>query len=147
MKKLAVSGCFLYRCRYDGREYENEKLQGYLQNLIDQGYVLIPICPEQMGGLCTPRTRAEILNDKVIDKNGNELTANFKCGAEQALSIMKLQNIDTAILKQKSPSCGVGKIYDGSFSGIIIEGNGVTAQLLIDNNIKVYSEEDIENLI
>lgn len=147
MKKLAVSGCFLYNCRYDGKEYENEKLQNYLQSLIEQGYVLVPICPEQMGGLCTPRPKSEILNGKVLDEFGDDLTDYFNCGANQALKIMKTQKIDIAILKQKSPSCGLGKIYDGSFSEIVIEGNGITAQLLLDNNIKVYSEEDIEDLL
>lgn len=147
MKKLAVSGCFLYKCRYDGREYENEKLQNYLQSLVEQGYVLVPICPEQMGGLCTPRPRSEILNGKVLDEFGNDVTDYFICGANQVLKIMQTQSIDTAILKQKSPSCGVGKIYDGSFSGVIINGNGITTQLLLDNNIKVYSEEDIKNIL
>ena len=107
--------------------------------------VLIPVCPEQLGGLPTPREPAEQRDEKVITKFGKDVTQNFKKGAEQVLKIAKLFGIKKAILKQKSPSCGCGKIYDGSFSGRIIKGDGVTTTLLKRNGIKVISEEDLNN--
>ncbi len=145
MKKIAVSGCFLYNCRYDGLEYVNDDLSKYLQSLVEEGYVLIPICPEQMGGMSTPRNKSEILNGKVIDCVGNDVSDKFISGANEALKVMKSQGIKKAILKQNSPSCGFGKIYDGSFSGKLIDGNGVCAQLFIDNGIEVFSEDIIKN--
>lgn len=104
---------------------------------------LIPVCPEQLGGLSTPRENSEIKGKRVITASGKDKTENMKKGAEETLKIAKLFNIKQAILKQKSPSCGCGKIYDGTFSGKIIKGDGVTAALLKKNKIKVISEEDI----
>ncbi len=146
MKKIAVSGCFIYNCRYDGKEYINNELQLFLKQLINMNYVLVPICPEQMGGLPTPRIECQRLKDKVVDINSRDLTYNFKKGAENTLKVLQQQNIKLAILKQKSPSCGSGKIYDGNFNKTLIEGNGVTTDLLLKNGISVYSEESICNI-
>ena len=143
------SACLLgIKCRYDGKSKPDEKVI-----LLSKNEILIPICPEQLGGLSTPRLNSEIvggegqnvLNDKakVIDAKGKDVTDNFIEGAEETLKIAKLYNIKEAILKQKSPSCGLGKIYDGTFSGRLINGDGITTALLKKNGIKVISEEDL----
>jgi uncharacterized protein YbbK (DUF523 family) len=105
--------------------------------------ILIPVCPEQLGGLPTPREPAEIREGKVITKSGKDVTENFKRGAEEVLKIAKLFGISEAIFKQGSPSCGCGRVYDGTFSGKIIEGDGITATLLKKRGIKVITEEDL----
>jgi len=133
------SACLLgIKCRYDGKNKLNKKLVELAKKEI-----LIPICPEQLGGLPTPREPAEQKGKKVITKSGKDVTKNFKKGARQVLRIAKLFGIKKAILKQRSPSCGCGQIYDGTFSGRIIKGDGVTATLLKRNGIKVISEEGL----
>ncbi len=104
---------------------------------------LIPVCPEQLGGLPTPREPAEIREGRVITKSGKDVTENFKRGAEEVLKIAKMFGIKEAVLKQGSPSCGCGRIYDGTFSGKIVEGDGVTVALLKRHGIKVITEEDL----
>ena len=133
------SACLLgIKCRYDGKNKLNKKLVELAKKEI-----LIPICPEQLGGLPTPREPAEQKGKKVITKSGKDVTKNFKKGARQVLRIAKLFGIKKAILKQRSPSCGCGQIYDGTLSGRIIKGDGVTATLLKRNGIKVISEEGL----
>jgi uncharacterized protein YbbK (DUF523 family) len=110
--------------------------------LVKKG-IAIPICPEQLGGLQTPRIPAEISEDRVLNKKGENVTSQFKKGAKETLRIAKLVNCHKAILKQRSPSCGHGKIYDGSHTGKIIEGFGLTAQLLSQKGIIILTEEDI----
>ena len=133
------SACLLgVNCRYDGNAKPDEKVLKLAKEEI-----LIPICPEQLGGLSTPRKPAEQQGEKVITKDGEDVTENFNRGGQQVLRIAKLLNIKTAILKQRSPSCGCGKIYDGTFSGKIIKGDGITAALLQKNGFKVISEEDL----
>ena len=105
--------------------------------------VLVPICPEQLGGLSTPREASEQKDDKVFTKTGKDLTEMFKKGAKEVLKIAKLLGIKEAILKQRSPSCGCGQIYNGNFDGKIIEGNGVTTKLLKENGIEIISEEEL----
>lgn len=105
--------------------------------------ILIPVCPEQLGGLSTPREAAERKRKKVMTKSGKDVAQNFERGAKETLRIAKLFGIKEAILKQRSPSCGCGQIYDGTFSGKTIKGDGVTAALLKKNDIKVISEEDL----
>jgi uncharacterized protein YbbK (DUF523 family) len=134
-----VSACLLgTRCRYDGRSKRNNKVIALLQNEI-----LIPVCPEQLGGLPTPRIPSEQRNERVYSQTGEDVTEYFIRGAEEILRLAELYGIKEAILKQRSPSCGCGQIYDGSFSGRIIEGDGVTAALLKRNGIKVITEEDL----
>lgn len=133
------SACLLgMACRYDGISKINEKVLSLAKK-----EVLIPICPEQLGGLSTPRTPAELKGDKVFTKDGKEVTAQFRKGAEEVLKIAKLLNINEVILKQRSPSCGSGQIYDGTFSNTLIKGDGVTTDLLKRGDIKVLSEEDL----
>jgi uncharacterized protein YbbK (DUF523 family) len=133
------SACLLgVECRYDGASKANDKVLELAKT-----ETLIPVCPEQLGGLSTPRPPAEQNNDRVITRDGEEVTLNFQKGAGEVLKIAKLLGIDEAILKQGSPSCGNGRIYDGTFSGIKIIGDGVTTKLLRQNGIKVVSEEDL----
>lgn len=141
-----VSACLAgINCRYDGKNSENKAIV----DLVKQGKA-IPVCPEQLGGLPTPRVSCEIVIDemgdkKVVSKEKKDFTKHFIKGAEETLKIAKYTGIKKAILKSKSPSCGCGCIYDGTFSGKLIKGNGLTAELLIKNGIEVYTEKDIEN--
>jgi len=125
------------RCRYDGKNKANKKIIK-----LSGKEILIPVCPEQIGGLPTPRKASAQKGDKVITESGRDVTGNFKKGAEEVLKLAKLLGIKEAILKQKSPSCGCGKIPDGSFSKRTIKGDGVTAALLKKNGINVLTEED-----
>lgn len=133
------SACLLgIKCRYDGKEKRNRKVIN-----LSRKEILIPVCPEQLGGLSTPREPAEHKGKKVVTKSGKDVSENFEKGANQVLEIVKLYGIQAAILKQRSPSCGCGQIYDGTFSGKIIKGDGVTVALLKKNGIQVISEEDL----
>ena len=139
MEIILCSACLLgVECRYDGTSRINNKVLELARKEI-----LIPVCPEQLGGLPTPREAAEIKGKRVITKTGKDVTLNFKRGAEQVLKLARLLNIRKAILKQYSPSCGCGKIYDGTFTGKIIAGDGVAASLLKRYGIKVISEEEL----
>jgi uncharacterized protein YbbK (DUF523 family) len=133
------SACLLgVKCRYNGQDARNKKVMALLKKEI-----LIPVCPEQLGGLPTPREPAEIKGGKVITKSGKDVTDNFKRGAKEVLKIAKMFGIKEAVLKQGSPSCGCGRIYDGTFSGKTIKGDGVTTALLKRNGIRVITEEDL----
>ena len=136
---ILVSSCLLGEpCRYDGKSSKDEATIEYLKN---KEY--IKVCPEVLGGLDTPRDPAEkqIINGeiRIVNCKGVDVTKAFLKGAEEVLKIAKENNCTKAILKAKSPSCGCGKIYDGSFSGKLIEGNGVTAELLMKEGIQVQS--------
>ncbi|MFA5393345.1 MAG: DUF523 domain-containing protein [Candidatus Ratteibacteria bacterium] len=131
------SACLLgISCRHDGKSKTNKKIIK-----LSEKENLIPVCPEQLGGLPTPRKSSEQKGSKVITESGRDVTGNFKRGANEVLKVAKLFGVQEAILKQNSPSCGCGKILDGSFSGRIIKGDGVTAVLLKKNGIKVLTED------
>ena len=133
------SACLLgVKCRYNDKRKPNQKVI----DLLDKE-VLVPVCPEQLGGLPTPREPAERRGDKVLTESGKDMTINFEAGAEEVLKIAEMYGVREAILKQRSPSCGCAQVYDGSFSGKIIEGDGVTTELLKKNGIKVITEEDL----
>lgn len=139
MEKYLVSACLCgVNCKYNGKNNLNEKCL----KLAKEGKAIL-ICPEQLGGLTTPRKPSEINKDKVINEIGEDVTLNFEKGAKEVLKIAKIYNINKAILKEGSPSCGVNKIYDGTFSGNKINGMGICASLLKENNIKVISSEDL----
>lgn len=139
MEKLLISACLLgLSCRYDGKSMPCD-LKGLLQS-----YEPVPFCPEIYGGLPTPRSAAEIVGDKVINKDGKDVTENYIKGAEEAVRLAKNLGIKKALLKEKSPSCGSGKIYDGTFSGKLTKGDGVTARLLKESGIEVFGESEIE---
>lgn len=133
------SACLLgIKCRYDGKDCRNEKVIELLKT-----EVLIPVCPEQLGGLPTPREPAEIVGGKVLTRSGKDVTEEFIRGAKETLKIAKLLDVKEAILKQGSPSCGCGRIYNGTFSGKTVKGDGVTAAMLKKHGIKVITEEDL----
>lgn len=104
---------------------------------------MIPVCPEQLGGLPTPREASEIKRKRVITKSGRNVTKMFKKGAGAVLKLAKMFGIKQAILKQYSPSCGCGQVYDGTFSDKLIKRDGITAALLKENKIKIVSEQDL----
>ena len=142
MKKILVSACLYGNvCRYKGDSCFNEKVSA-----LGQDNVLIPVCPECFGGLTIPRLPSEIKGGRVYAKDGEDVTDAFVSGAEQTLYIAKETNAPCAVLKENSPSCGFGKIYDGTFSGNKIDGNGITAQLLFDNEIQIFGESQIKKL-
>ena len=143
MKTLLISACLLgVRCRYDG----GSKPQPGVEELAGR-YRLIPVCPEQLGGLPTPREPSERRADAVVTKSGADVTAQFRRGAEQALHLARLYGCKAAVLKERSPSCGSGEVYDGTFSGRLTPGDGVTAALLKANGIAVYGESDLDALL
>ena len=142
MAKILVSNCLLgFDCRYKGDGCCCEKILSLAPE-----HTLIGVCPEQAGGLSTPRAPSEIQGEKVISREGRDVTEQYRAGAETALRLAKLNEVDFAILKAKSPSCGKGRIYDGSFSGRMREGNGITVQLLLDHGVPVFSEEELDQL-
>ncbi len=136
-----VSACLAgVNCRYDGKDSADERVM----ELVNQGKA-IPVCPEQLGGLSTPRISCELVNQtgdkKIINKEGTDRTEEFKLGAERTLAIAKALGVSKAIMKSKSPSCGCGQIYDGTFSGTLIPGNGMAVELLLQNGIEVITEK------
>ena len=134
-----ISACLCgVNCKYNGKNNINEKCV----QLVKEGKAL-PVCPEQLGGLTTPRTPAEIKGYAVINKDGIDVSKNYNKGAMEALKIAKLVNADKAILKDGSPSCGSSYIYDGTFTGKKISQMGVTAKLFKKNNIEVQSENTL----
>lgn len=138
-EKILISACLLgVNCKYNGQNNYKEDL---LNKLKDKE--LIPFCPEIVGGLQTPREPSEIINDKVMNKKGIDVTENYQRGAKEALALCQRLNIKKAILKAKSPSCGSGKIYDGTFTSTLISGDGITVKLLKENGIIVLNENDI----
>ncbi len=149
-KVLLVSACLLGETvRYDGKALPHTEIS----RLCDQGYVLLPFCPEVAGGLPVPRAAAEICNDADASsrrcvKNccGADVTAQFYKGAAAALAQVKEHGITTAILKEGSPSCGSREIYDGSFSGQRIAGEGITTTLLQAHGVRVLSELRLDEL-
>ena len=138
---ILVSACLLgVECRYDGTGKEIKEIVDLMKE-----HHLIPICPEIMGGLPTPRTPSEILPDrKVMMKDGRDVTAEYEKGAREALRLARLYDCKYAILKERSPSCGHVEIYDGSFTGTKVPGNGITAELLEKNGVKVIGESQID---
>ena len=143
MEKILISACLVgENCKYNGGNNLNPKIEQLLEK-----YDLIPFCPEEIGGLKTPRNPSEQRGDSVFMDNGKDVTEEFEDGAKKALMLCLYLKINIAILKERSPSCGVHQIYDGSFSGKVINGMGVTAKLLKENGIKVYSEDEIDKLL
>ncbi len=145
MKKpvILVSACLLgVCCRYDGESKPCDEVIA-----LRDRFTMIPICPEVDGGLPTPRTPSERVGDKVLMKDGRDVTKNYNDGAAQALEKAQLYGCKAAILKARSPSCGSGLVYDGSFTGTLVEGDGVAAELLKRSGVKVFSEENIPELL
>ena len=141
--KLLISACLLgVCCRYDGASKPHPLVEALAAE-----HTLIPVCPEQMGGLSTPRPPSERQGDRVVAKTGADVTAQYRKGAEEALRLCRLFHCDGAILKERSPSCGHGEIYDGSFTGTLVPGDGTAAELLTRQGIPVYGESQIQELL
>ena len=137
---IIVSACLVgHKCRYDGKAKENQDLQEFLK---DKEF--LAVCPEQLGDLPTPRDPAEENREKIITINGKDVTLNYELGANRALEIATKSQCDFAILKGKSPMCGKDRIYDGTYSSTLKEGNGVFTKKLIENDIPVFNSDDKE---
>ncbi|MGN0158100.1 MAG: DUF523 domain-containing protein [Brotaphodocola sp.] len=138
-RKVLVSACLLgVNCRYNEKGEMNSDLAELMRDAD-----LIPVCPETMGGLATPRVPAERAGERVITKDGVDVTKEYRKGAEISLYLAKLYGCRCAILKERSPSCGNGKIYDGTHSGTLTDGDGMTAALLKTHGIPVFGESQI----
>jgi len=136
---ILVSSCLIgMSCRYDGTDNKVDQVLKHLE-----GKTWMPVCPEQMGGLTTPRDPAEIIRDRVVSKTGNDVTAEFIKGADEVARLARMTGATDAILKSRSPSCGCGKIYDGTFSKVLVDGDGLATRALKKMGVKVISEEDL----
>ena len=143
--RVLVSACLLgVNCRYNGVPKEDRAVKELLNR---EDITLIPVCPEQSGGLPTPRTPSERKGDGVFSSEGEERTETFIRGAQEALRLAKLYGCEAAILKERSPSCGNKEIYDGSFSRTVVPGEGVTAELLQQNGVKVFGESELAEFL
>lgn len=137
--KIMVSGCLLgENCKYNGGNNLNEKVLNFIKD-----HEVISVCPECLGGLPTPRVPAEIVNGVVTTKDGRNVDFEFRKGAEIGLERAKKECVDLVILQSRSPSCGTKQIYDGTFSGKRIDGQGVFAKLLRENGFKMLDAEDL----
>ena len=140
--RILVSACLLgMRVRYDGQSRPNEAVIALMKE-----HELIPVCAEVFGGLPTPRVPAERVGDRVVTKDGRDVTQEYVRGAQEIARLAGLYGCTHAILKEKSPSCGNGHIYDGSFTGTLIPGQGMTARLLTQHGICVLGETDLQSL-
>ena len=141
--KVAVSACLVGKnTKYNGGNNYNEAVMKYL---LDKEY--ITICPEVTGGLLTPRVPSERVNEKVINKVGEDVTTNFVNGANIELEKLLKEEVKVIIVKEKSPSCGYKQIYDGTFTNTLKEGNGVFVDLALQKGFIIYTEKDIEKMV
>lgn len=145
MDRILISACLVgVECKYCGGS--NAIPADKLARLMEK-YQLVPVCPEAMGGLPTPRHPSERIGDRVVSDIGTDVTAEYERGAQFALQLANIYGCKRAILKENSPSCGSGTIYDGTFSHTVVPGDGVTAQLLKQNGMTVYNERELDKLI
>lgn len=145
MKKILVSKC-LYGgepVRYDGKSKaeDDQRFLGWKEKGL-----FIPVCPEVFGGLPVPRTDAQRRGDSVVTRDGRDVTQQYSAGAEEAVRLALENKVVCAIMKEKSPSCGSGMIYDGSFSGKLVEGEGLAVELLRNAGIRVFSEKQLDEV-
>lgn len=138
--KIMVSACLAgENCKYNGGNNRNDKVLALMA-----GNEVITVCPEQMGGLPTPRVPSEICDGVVLTRDGRNVDREFHAGAEKCLETALREKPDLIVFQSRSPSCGVKQRYDGTFSGKLVDAPGVTAKLLIDNGFKVVDVEDLE---
>jgi len=143
MERVLVSACLLgVACRYDGKSVGNDEIVEGLLKCAE----IVPFCPEVYGGLTTPRNPAEIIDGRVISNAGKDVTDEYVRGAEGALALCRRLGIRCALLKSRSPSCGKGTVYDGTFSGKLREGDGICAKMLSENGINVFSSDNAQEL-
>jgi len=142
-EKLLISACLLgENCRYSGgNNYEP------LTEALGERFELVPVCPECLGGLTSPREPAERVGERVLSRTGEDWTAAFYLGAERTLEIARREGISRAVLKERSPSCGCGAVYDGTFTGAVVRGDGVTAELLKAHGLRILGESRIGELL
>ena len=141
--KILVSACLLGKnCKYNGGNNLNQSVLDFIE-----GHEVIGVCPEQLGGLSTPRLPAEMVEGIVTNKEGISVDAEFRKGAQTALAAALEKKVDLAILQSRSPSCGVKEIYDGTFSGTKIPGQGVFAKMLMDEGIRVLDAGELPKII
>lgn len=145
MEKLLISACLMgTECKYSGgSNFIGEEKMAALR----EKYELVPICPETSGGLTTPRAPSERVGERVMNDRGEDVTAQYLRGAELACEAAKKHGAALALLKEKSPSCGSGAIYDGTFSHTVIPGDGVTAEMLKAMGVKICGETEISKLL
>ena len=138
--KIGISACLTgYRYRYDGTDKRNDELIRLLSD-----HELIPVCPEHLAGLFIPHLPIELKDGKAFMSDGSDVTDRLKEGSDKGLELIR--DCDFLILKSKSPSCGYKKIYDGSFRGKLIDSNGMFAQMCLENNMKIFTEEDLDKI-
>ena len=145
MEHLLISACLLgFECKYSGG---SNALDAAALAALRERFRLIPVCPESAGGLPTPRAPSERQGEKVVSKLGQDVTGEYHKGADTALYLARRYGCTRALLKERSPSCGSGAIYDGSFTGSLVPGDGVAVESLKAAGIGVYGESEIEALI
>ena len=138
--KIMVSACLLGRnCKYNGGNNRSPEVVAYLKD-----HDAIPVCPEELAGLGIPRTPVEIVDGVVRDKDGNSVDQVLRSAVAQILNQAREEGIQYAILKSRSPTCGVHQVYDGTFTGTLVEGSGVLAQALKEAGIRVIDAEDLQ---
>ncbi|MBE5952037.1 MAG: DUF523 domain-containing protein [Lachnospiraceae bacterium] len=142
MGKIAVSACLLgQNCKYNGGNNRNEAVLKFLE-----GKEVVPVCPEVLGGLPVPRIPAEIRDGVAWNKNGENVDEMFKRGVELTMKALAEEDIELAVLQSRSPTCGVKQVYDGTFTGTLIPGQGLLVKALTEKGYKVIDAEDIPNL-
>ncbi len=145
MRPLLISACLLGTpCRYDGKSVPLPAAQ---LAALRENYTLLPVCPESDGGMPTPRVPSERQGGRVVNREGEDVTEAFLRGAGYALSVARRENCGACLLKERSPSCGSREIYDGSFTGRLVPGEGVAAQTLREAGIKVFGESETDALL
>ena len=136
---ILVSACLLgENCKYNGGNNRNERVLRYVE-----GHEVIPVCPEMLGGLPCPRKPVEWVGSRVLTKDGDDCTEAFRLGVGKAMALIADKQVDLAILQSRSPTCGVKQIYDGTFSGVRIEGQGALARALKEKGIPLMDAEDV----
>ena len=136
---ILVSACLLgENCKYNGGNNRNERVLRYVA-----GHEIIPVCPEMLGGLPCPRKPVEWVGDRVLTRDGDDCTENFRLGVQRAMDIIASKHVDLAILQSRSPTCGVKQIYDGTFSGVRVDGMGALARALKERGIPLMDAEDV----
>ncbi|MFA6830024.1 MAG: DUF523 domain-containing protein [Bacilli bacterium] len=142
-EKIIISACLLgQKVRYDGKTKPVDGIMG-----LAKYYDIIPVCPECSGGLKIPRDPSEIVGDKVLSKNGRDVTSNYNDGAYWASSVCRIYNVKLAVLKERSPSCGTHLIHNGKFDDGVIEGQGITVRKLTKLGVKCINEDEAMELL
>jgi len=142
MRKIAVSACLLgENCKYSGGNNKNEAVLKFVE-----GKEVIPVCPEVAGGLPIPRVPVELVNGMAINRDGINVDKEFRLGVERMLNKLENEDVELVILQPRSPSCGTKQIYDGTFTGTLVDGQGMFAKALIEKGYKVVEPDELEHL-